>query len=208
MKHFGDITQLHGYDLPVVDVISGGSPCQDLSVANGNREGLAGERSKLFLEQIRIIKEMRDYDRRINGRSGSMVRCRFAIWENVRGAFSSGHPKGADFQCVLTEFVRIVKEDAPIVPLPEGGRWSRSGCVMGYGTDGCPFSIAWRLHNAQFWGVPQRRERICLVADFGGTAAPKILFVEQGLYWNTQSSGQEGQTTAANTEGSTGESNR
>lgn len=207
MKHYGDITKLHGWDLPIVDVITGGSPCQDLSVANGNREGLAGERSKLFMEQIRIIKEMREHDRRTNGRSGSMVRCRFAVWENVRGAFSSGNPKGADFQCVLTEFVRIVKEDAPTVPLFKGG-WSKSGCLMGYGSDGTPFSIAWRLHNAQFWGVAQRRERICLVADFGGTSAPEILFVRKGLYWDSEQIGEEGETITTDFERSIGESDQ
>ena len=194
MKHYGDITKINGYELPVVDVISGGSPCQALSVA-GKREGLAGQRSGLFMEQIRIIKEMRAHDR-ANGRTGSMVRCRFAIWENVPGAFSSGTPKGGDFQAVLTEFVRVVKADAPDVPLPDKGRWGKAGCIMGYGDDGCPFSIAWRLHDAQFWGVPQRRKRIALVADFGGISAPEILFERKGMHWHPDESEQAGKEAA------------
>ena len=122
MKHVGDITKLSGYDLPPVDCITGGSPCQDLSVA-GNRAGLDGERSGLFMEQIRIIKEMRENDRRVNGfgRTDYMARPRFCVWENVPGAFSSGQPKGADFQRVLTEFVRIADPNAPDVPLPTRG---------------------------------------------------------------------------------------
>ena len=151
MKHFGDITKINGADLPIVDVITGGSPCQDLSVA-GKREGLAGERSGLFMEQIRIVKEMREHDRLSNGRAAQLVRPRFMVWENVPGAFSSNG--GKDFQAVLTEITRIVKAEAPDVPLPDKGKWSKSGCLMGYGDDGQPFSIAWRLHDAQFWGVP------------------------------------------------------
>lgn len=197
MKHYGDIMQLSGYELPIVDVITGGSPCQDLSVANTNREGLSGSRSGLFLEQIRIVKEMREHDRS-SGRTAEFVRPRYMVWENVRGALHSPKGnKGADFQKVLTEIVRIVNADAPDVPLPEKGGWSKSGCIMGYGDDGCPFSIAWRLHDAQFWGAtqfidgrmhfrgtPQRRKRIALVADFGGLSAPEILFERKGLSGN------------------------
>lgn len=121
MKHYGDITQLSGYELPIVDVITGGSPCQDLSVANANRKGLSGSRSGLFLEQIRIVKEMREHDRS-SGRTAEFVRPRYMVWENVRGALHSPKGnKGADFQKVLTEIVRIVNADAPDVPLPEGG---------------------------------------------------------------------------------------
>ena len=204
MKHCGDITKLNGAELPVVDVITGGSPCQDLSVA-GKREGLAGERSGLFMEQIRVIKEMRERDRR-NGRTGYMVRPRFAIWENVPGAFSSNG--GKDFQAVLTEFVRIAEADAPDVPLPEKGRWTKSGAIMGYGSDGCPFSICWRVHDAQFWGVPQRRKRIALVADFGGLAACEICFERESLRWDSSESGEEGQTVATNAERSIGTASR
>lgn len=117
MKHFGDIRQLHGYDLPVVDVITGGSPCQNLSVA-GNRLGLQGEESSLFLEQIRIVKEMREHDR-ATGRSDEFIRPRYMVWENVPGAFSSN--KGKDFQIVLTELARIVNSECPDVSVPNQG---------------------------------------------------------------------------------------
>ena len=192
MKHFGDITKLNGYDLPVVDVITGGSPCQDLSVA-GKREGLAGERSGLFMEQIRIIKEMRknDEDR---GRTAEFIRPRYMVWENVPGALSSNG--GKDFQAVLTETVRIADPYAPDVPMPEK-KWSNSGCL--YDEMG-GWSIAWRIHDAQFWGVPQRRKRICLIADFGGLSAPEILFERKGLSRNSEQSEQERQGTAGDSE--------
>ena len=117
MKHYGDITKLHGYDLPAVDVITGGSPCQDLSIA-GKRAGLDGERSGLFMEQLRIVKEMRERDKR-EGRTGWNVRPRYMVWENVPGAFSSN--KGKDFQTVLTEIVKVVCPEVPDVPHFEGG---------------------------------------------------------------------------------------
>ena len=198
MKHFGDITQLNGHELPVVDCIIGGSPCQDLSVA-GKRAGLAGERSGLFMEQMRIVKEMRAEDVQRTGRSGFMVRPRYLVWENVPGAFSSGKPRGADFQAVLEEIVTIVCKEAPTVPIPKDG-WSKAGCISGVGDSGCTFSIAWRLHDAQFWGVPQRRKRIALVADFGGLSAPEILFERKGLRWDSEQSAEEGQGAAAGTE--------
>lgn len=166
MKHYGDITQINGYNVPLVDIVTGGSPCQDLSVA-GKRAGLDGVRSGLFMEQIRIIKEMRDYDRANKGTDVD-VRPRYMVWENVPGAFSSN--KGEDFRCVLEETAKIACKNATI-PRPEGGRWEKTGCVVGDG-----WSIAWRVHDAQFWGVPQRRKRICLLADFDGDTAPKILF--------------------------------
>ena len=183
MKHLGDITKIHGDQIPPVDVITGGSPCQDLSVA-GNRAGLAGERSGLFMEQIRIVKEMRARDRH-NGRTGRFVRPRYMVWENVPGAFSSNG--GKDFQAVLTEIVRIEEPESPDVPLPEKGRWSKSGCV--YDELG-RWSIAWRVHDAQFWGVPQRRKRISLVADFGGLSAPEILFERNRNAWYSSESEQ------------------
>ena len=198
MKHFGDITQLSGHELSVVDCIIGGSPCQDLSVA-GKRAGLAGERSGLFMEQMRIVKEMREEDVRTTGRSGYLVRPRYMVWENVPGALSSGKPKGADFQAVLEEIVKVVCKEAPPVPVPQEG-WTKAGCISGVGDSGCAFSIAWRLHDAQFWGVPQRRKRIALVADFGGLSAPEILFERKGLRWNSQQSAEEGQGTAAGAE--------
>ena len=201
MRHLGDITKIHGYDITPVDVITGGSPCQDLSVA-GKRAGLEGERSGLFMEQIRIVKEMREHDR-ANGRTAEFIRPRFMVWENVQGAFNSNG--GKDFQAVLTEIVRIAEPDAPDVPLPDrGGRWSKSGCLMGFGKDGCPFSIAWRLHDAQFWGVPQRRKRIALVADFGGTCATEVLFERKGLSGNFEQSRETRKRIAGNTQRSIG----
>lgn len=173
MKHLGDITKINGAEAPPVNVIIGGSPCQDLSVA-GKRAGLAGERSGLFMEQLRIIKEMRkaDADR---GRTGKDIRPRFMVWENVPGAFSSN--KGADFGAVLQETVRVICKEAPVVPMPNKG-WPLAGCLYGEGGD---WSLAWRVFDAQFWGVPQCRRRIALVADFGGLAAPEILFERKGV---------------------------
>lgn len=179
MKHLGDITRINGAGIPVVDVITGGSPCQDLSVA-GLRKGLKHEesgddettRSGLFMDQLRIVKEMRKRDRE-NGRTDINVRPRYMVWENVPGAFSSNG--GKDFQTVLTEIVKIVCEDAPDVPLPEKG-WPKAGCI--YDEMG-RWSLAYRLHDAQYWGVPQRRKRIALVADFNGLTAPEILFDPQ-----------------------------
>jgi DNA (cytosine-5)-methyltransferase 1 len=192
MKHFGDITKLSGYELPIVDVITGGSPCQDLSVA-GKRAGLAGERSGLFMEQMRIVKEMRERDERDNGRTGWLVRPRYMVWENVPGAFSSGNPKGADFAAVLEEIIKVAEPDAAVcVCVPDGG-WTKSGCF--YSADG-KWSIAWRLHDAQFWGVPQRRKRIALVADFGGLSAPEILFEREGVRGHIEQSEPQGQGAA------------
>ena len=196
MKHLGDITKINGAEIPPVDCITGGSPCQDLSVA-GKRAGLDGERSGLFMEQVRIVKEMRAKEKE-NGRTGQFIRPRFMVWENVPGAFSSNN--GKDFQAVLTEIVRIVKADAPGVPLPKDGKWTKSGCLMGIGDNGCAFSIAWRLHDAQFWGVPQRRKRIALVADFSGCSAPEILFERKGLSRDFEPSGTERKGTAGNTQ--------
>lgn len=173
MKHLGDITKINGAEATPVNVIIGGSPCQDLSVA-GKRAGLAGERSGLFMEQLRIIKEMRkaDADR---GRTGKNIRPRFMVWENVPGAFSSN--KGADFGAVLQETIRVICEEVPVVPMPNKG-WPLAGCLYGEGGD---WSLAWRVFDAQFWGVPQRRRRIALVADFGGLTAPEILFERKGV---------------------------
>lgn len=171
MIHLGDITKINDAVAPIVDCIIGGSPCQDLSIA-GKRAGLAGERSGLYMEQIRVIREMREHDR-ANGRSGEFIRPRYMVWENVPGAFSSNH--GKDFAAVLEEAVKIVEPEAPPVPVPEKG-WPTSGCLMGDG-----WSAAWRVLDAQFWGVPQRRRRIVLVADFGGHTAPEILFVRKSV---------------------------
>jgi len=195
MKHYGDVTKMHGYDIEPVDVITGGSPCQDLSVA-GKRAGLAGERSGLFMEQIRIIKEMREHDRS-TGRSDEHLRPRYMVWENVPGALSSGTPKGEDFRIVLEETARVVEPDAVI---PRYEKWSPSGCIMGDG-----WSIAWRIHDAQFWGVPQRRKRIALVADFGGRSAPEILFERQSLLGHFEQGSEKGQGTPGDTAEGVGE---
>ena len=171
MQHHGDIRYMNGGKVEAVTVIAGGSPCQDMSVA-GQRAGLDGSRSNLFHEQIRIIKEMREHDRKA-GRTGKYIRPRFMVWENVPGAFSSN--KGKDFQAVLQAIVSVT-DDTATVPLPPKGKWQSAGCIMGD-----TYSIAWRTLDAQYWGVPQRRKRIYLVADFGGGAAPKILFEREGL---------------------------
>lgn len=140
----------------------------------GKRAGLAGERSGLFMEMIRVIKEMRDTT---NGEYP-----KFAIWENVRGALSSNN--GEDFRCVLEEFAHIVEADATIPkPSEKGGKWSKSGAISGNG-----WSLAWRLFDAQYWGVPQRRQRIALVMDFGGQRAAKILFERTGVPGNSDES--------------------
>lgn len=186
MKHLGDINKLNGADLEPVTIIAGGSPCQDMSIA-GKREGLDGSRSNLFREQIRIIKEMRESDRAA-GRTGTQIRPRYMVWENVPGSFSSN--KGKDFQAVLQEIVSITDEESN-VPLPPKGKWQTAGCIMGD-----HFTIAWRVLDAQYWGVPQRRKRIYLVADFGGNTAPKILFEREGLSGNFTESREAWQRTA------------
>ena len=191
MKHLGDITKISGWDIEPVDCITGGSPCQDLSVA-GKRAGLAGERSGLFMEQMRIVKEMRAADVQ-RGRTGIHCRPRFMVWENVPGAFSSGNPKGADFAAVLEEIVKVCEEEAPSVSVPEKG-WPPAGCL--YDEMG-GWSIAWRVHDAQFWGVPQRRKRIALVADFGGKSAPEILFERKGLCRDSDEGCTQGQRIAS-----------
>lgn len=186
MKHLGDINKLNGADIEPVTIIAGGSPCQDMSIA-GKREGLDGSRSNLFREQIRIVKEMRESDRAA-GRTGKQIRPRYMVWENVPGAFSSN--KGKDFQAVLQEIVSITDEESN-VPLPPKGKWQTAGCIMGD-----HFSIAWRVFDAQYWGVPQRRKRIYLVADFGGNTAPKILFERESLSRNFEESREAWQRTA------------
>lgn len=174
MKHLGDICKINGAEIEIVDVITGGSPCQDLSIA-GKRAGLAGARSGLFMEQVRIVKEMRERDRS-NGRTGDMVRPRFMVWENVPGAFSSN--KGRDFAAVLEEIIRIAEPEAPDIEVPEKG-WPTWG---GYHDEvGGRWSVAWRVHDAQYWGVPQRRRRISVVADFGGDTAGEILFERKSV---------------------------
>ena len=182
MKHLGDICKIKGAEIEIVDVITGGSPCQDLSIA-GKRAGLAGARSGLFMEQVRIVKETREHDR-ANGRTGDMVRPRFMVWENVPGAFSSN--KGRDFAAVLEEIIRIAEPEAPDIEVPEKG-WPTWG---GYHDEvGGRWSVAWRVHDAQYWGVPQRRRRISVVADFGGDTAGEILFERKSVSGHPTESG-------------------
>ncbi len=147
------------------------------------------------MEQIRIVKEMRERDRLENGRPVHLCRPRFMVWENVPGAFSSNG--GKDFQAVLEEIVGIVEANVPDLHETVTGGWTKSGCL--YDEMGA-WSVAWRVHDAQFWGVPQRRKRIALVADFGGLAAPEILFERKGLHWYPEPGREAGQGTAAGTE--------
>lgn len=189
MKHLGDITKINGAEIAPVDVIIGGSPCQDLSVA-GKRAGLAGARSGLFMEQIRIVKEMRDTT---NG-----TRPRFMVWENVPGAFSSN--KGGDFAAVLEETIRVVEPEAPRVDVPERG-WPTWGQ---YRDVGGRWSVAWRVLDAQYWGVPQRRRRIALIADFGGCAAGEILFNRKSVSGDSEPCGTTREGTTAGIESGAG----
>lgn len=172
MKHLGDITKIHGDKIEPVDCITFGSPCQDLSIA-GRRAGLAGERSGLFMEAVRIIKEMRS--------STNGLYPTFAVWENVPGAFSSNG--GEDFRAVLEELARVEQPDASIPRPPKGGRWNKAGAIAGNG-----WSLAWRQLDAQCWGVPQRRKRIALVVDFRGQRATEILFERTSLSGNLDES--------------------
>ena len=164
VKHLGDISAVDGAEIAPVDIITFGSPCTDMSVA-GKRAGLEGRQSCLFYQAIRIVKEMRC------ATDGKYPR--FIVWENVPGAFSSN--KGEDFKAVL-EAVCSVKDESISVPGPPKGKWANAGTVMGDG-----FSLAWRVLDAQFWGIPQRRKRIYLVADFAGGSAGKILFESEGV---------------------------
>ena len=168
VKHLGDIHAIDGGKIEPVDIITFGSPCTDLSIA-GKRAGLEGRQSCLFYEAVRIIKEMRCAT---NGKSP-----RFIVWENVTGAFSSS--AGRDFQSVLTEIVRIKEPQASEVPLPEKGAWPYADLLLGDG-----WSLAYRVLDAQGWGVPQRRRRIYLVADLGGACAGQILFDTESVLWH------------------------
>lgn len=172
MKHLGDITKIHGDKIEPVDCITFGSPCQGLSMA-GKRLGFDDNRSVLFLDAARIIKEMRTAT---NGMYPT-----FAVWENVPGAFSSNG--GEDFRAVLEELARVEQPDVSIPrPSGKGGRWSKAGAIAGNG-----WSLAWRQLDAQYW-VPQRRKRIALVADFGGQRAAEILFERTSLSGNPDES--------------------
>lgn len=195
MKHLGDVSKVKGGEIEPVDIITFGSPCQDMSIA-GKRAGLKhadmGDdettRSGLFLEAIRIIKEMREAT---NG-----VYPRYAIWENVPGAFSSN--RGEDFRTVLEEFIRVKEKDAVMPDVPKAG-WPYADCYSGNG-----WSLAYRVFDAQYWGVPQRRRRIYLVADFRGERAKEILFERKGLREDIEESRTQGKGTAKNLENGIG----
>lgn len=196
MKHLGDVSQINGAEIEPVDVITFGSPCQDLSIA-GKRKGLNHAnlgneeitRSGLFMEAIRIIREMKEAT---DGKYPT-----FAVWENVPGAYNSN--KGEDFRIILEEFERTASGAEIYVPKPPKGRWLKAGEIVGD-----HYSIAWRTFDAQYWGVPQRRKRIYLVADFRGQRAGKILFESEGLRGDSETSREQRQGTAGNAERGTG----
>lgn len=187
MKHYGDISTMDGGKIDPVDIITFGSPCQDMSVA-GKRAGLDGSRSNLFYEAVRIIKEMR------KATGGEYPK--WACWENVPGAFSSSG--GEDFRCVLECLCGIVDEP---VSIPKPAKWANSGEIVGDG-----YSVAWRVLDAQYWGVPQRRKRIFLVADFTGGCAGKVLFESEGVSGYTPQGFRPWQRTAENSEACIGPS--
>ena len=186
MKHYGDVSKIDGAKVEPVDIITFGSPCQDMSIA-GKRAGLDGNRSGLFHQAIRIIKEMR-------GATNGLYP-RFIVWENVPGAFSSNN--GEDFRAVLEEVCKVRDPNASI-PKPE--KWLRAGLILGDG-----YSVAWRQLDAQYWGVPQRRKRIYLVADFDGESAGKILFESESVSGYSSPSRSPWKRIARNTTQSVGE---
>lgn len=195
MQHLGDITQINGTEIEPVDIVTFGSPCQDLSVAGTQKGLIDGKRSSLFFEAIRIIMEMRE------ATHGKYPR--YAVWENVPGALSSN--QGRDFLAVLRAFVEAAGGDGTDVPESGwGGKtrkpvWRNAGCVVGEG-----YSVAWRMLDAQYWGVPQRRRRIFLVCDFRGGRAGEILFKREGLRGNFAQSREAGKEATADAVGSAG----
>lgn len=195
MRHLGDITKINGAEIEPVDIVTFGSPCQDLSAAGAQKGLIEGERSSLFFEAVRIITEMREAT---NGKYP-----RYAVWENVPGAFSSN--KGYDFLAVLRAFVRAAGGNNADVPEPaRAGRadklvWRNAGCILGDG-----YSIAWRVLDAQYWGVPQRRKRIFLVCDFAGGRAGEILFKREGLLGDFKACGEARQEDSGAAVGSAG----
>ena len=208
MKNYGDVCLINGCKVEAVDCVIGGSPCQNLSVA-GNRKGLEGSESRLFLEQMRVVKEMR--------LATGFQKPRYMVWENVVGALSCNN--GKDFQCVLHECVEtallgkinlnkgtkdgeenLTEEDRdgretgiPDVPMPKDGKWSKSGILY---DDMGRWSIAWRVHDAQYWGVAQRRRRLALVCDFGGMSAPEVLFESQSVSGDFNTCDSQGKGTS------------
>ncbi len=170
MVHLGDITKLSGADIPPVDIVTAGTPCQNVSVA-GSRTGIHGEKSKLFFEMIRIVKEMRCESER-QGKTGTDIQPRYLLWENVAAIT---HKNNADdFRTVIEEIVNIRAENS--VSLPRPHKWQKSGIVLGD-----DFSIAYRQMDSQRFGIAQRRKRQFLICDFTGGNAPKVLFESQSL---------------------------
>lgn len=188
MIQYGDITKLSGYDLEPVDLIVGGSPCQDLSIA-GKRAGLDGERSGLFLEMIRIVREMRE---KTNGKYPKYI-----LWENVPGATSSND--GRDFSTVLGECARLIEPGAPDPAVPSEG-WRNAGILLVSGGG----SVAYRITDSQFWGVAQRRRRIALIVDLRGESAPEILFERKSVPGNPAQGEATREGTAGSAETGTG----
>lgn len=199
MIQLGDITKINGGEIPCVNVITGGSPCQDLSVA-GSQKGLAGERSGLFHEMIRVIREMKKKNEENANANGPVLR--WVVWENVPGALSSNN--GDDFRTVIQEFCRL-REPGIVIPRPPGGKWTAAGAIMADG-----YSGAWRVNNAFDWGrtirngntgnvrflgTPQRRKRISFVFDLAGGTAPGLLFERGGLPRNFEQGRQAWEET-------------
>lgn len=198
MLHLGDITKIDWSAVEPVDVVTGGSPCQNFSIA-GNRKGLSGNRSGLFMEQIRCIKSLRKKDEEC-GRTKEECRPRFMLFENVVGLFSVHD--GEDFRAILEETARVSGSADTIIPRPPG-KWTKSGAILANG-----WSIAWTVHDAKFFGLPQRRKRVSLVADFGGNTAPQILFESKGLPWSIEQGEEEGKEIARDSGISTENSSR
>lgn len=204
----GDVSKIDGRDIPIVDFICNSSPCQDLSVA-GKRAGLAGERSGLFDQAIRITKEMREHDEQLKRVTGAdvprgLIRPRIFGWENVPGALSSGAEKGADFREVLSSIVGIVEEKHSDIPIPRGG-WHNAGLL-----DGDGWQVAWRILDAQYvgGGTAQRRRRLFVIADFGGHRAGEILFKPASVPWNYSAVMQTWKDTSRSLDGRIAEASR
>lgn len=195
VPQLGSVLEINGWEIRPANIVTFGSPCQDLSVA-GKQKGIHdGERSCLFFEAIRIVKERRDRDRAA-GRTGVDIRPRFLVWENVPGAFSSNG--GEDFRAVL-EAIGGIAQDGVSIPRPPKGKWEHAGCVVGDG-----WSIAWRLYDAQYWGVPQRRKRIYLIADLASERAGEILFERESLCGHPAEGGEAWEGTAGDAQGGAG----
>ena len=195
VQQLGSVLDINGGEICPAHIITFGSPCQDLSVA-GKQKGIHdGERSCLFFEAVRIAKEMRNRDRTA-GRTGVDIRPRYLVWENVPGAFSSNG--GEDFRAVL-EAIGGIAKDGLSIPRPPKGKWNHAGCVVGDG-----WSIAWRVYDAQYWGVPQRRKRIYLVADLASERAGEILFERESLCGDPAEGGEARQGTADDAQGGVG----